>query len=1023
MRRIFIYLTTLLAVAISLSACESDTELIEPVTKPSVEDCGDGCYFSKFTLPALWDLGEGVIHGDVIDIKLELLPLRLRLKEYNFDGLLTAGEEHAIGFTIGGDTGEDLPSDSYLLRAYKVSDGERFLHEFVILVKERKVIDFKVVPLYSSKLNTSADVAPEEEIDNFTIEDEDDFLDFLDLIDEDPSKGRGKTFTQRRDLTLNSNMGSTTIDEGWYNYDFAGTYNGLNHTITGFAYSGNIGDENCCDVGLFRKLLNGAAIKNLQLMTGGISGVHNRCGILAGSVAEDAEVSISNCTLYGTISDVLNMMGGLFGYAKNAIINIENIKLGLNILCKPDKDFGDSGIYCGGLIGYADSSKITIDGCEVYLDNMKVEGYKYVGGLIGSTVYCDVAIDNVDLERSTTKNLQVVSGYYDVGGLIGYVGQKPNGGFHIKNTTIAFPIGGYSSVGGMIGSWFGYSPKGSTIEPLFEDVYISSYLTGSVNIGGFFGYAYSSTNTVTNFVWRGKCYFGSIDNNLTEILGETNVGGLFGKLSYGVIFDLSNVDLKVAAVIEATTECAGGFVGYAEDLRLKLYKSFSTATSKVIAPKSAGGVVGYMNGGIIEGNTPIYDFKSMGGETIPSLKSIRDDGFDVTIKVECGSATDVGGVAGRINSDSTIKNISVSNEVTGGSHVGGIVGFAIGKYVYIQGAYTSTTGFTSGSGIEIGGIIGRAESSILVENCINYSRIDSGSEVGGIVGYALYSDRDMPYIQYCVNAGTINGSNVVGGVVGLARVDLGDYNSGVMIEHCANVGDVIGTTSSSYSGSTKAIGGILGNSDKPAMQVSNCANFGDVIANGSFYGAGGIVGKIGVDPGGAWEEYNYRVQRCANHGNLSGDASGCNWGGIVGYMEEGTFTSGEHALVGGCYNKGDINASISGNNGLGGIAGYLDSYAELRRNINFKYLTSYKGGNTGRIWGSSKSSVHTTDYNYYRDDSDNSHYAFTESEMSNPNTFSNLRINEDDSFWVMHDGDPHPQINGCLFQNATYSAE
>lgn len=1010
----FLQYSLLVALLASIAvACTSHDELVEPAPQPLVEQNADGSYCTTFYIPDVWELGNQVQKDDFLYAKLELYPMAQRLSPYHYNGIVTViGKMLAVSFLIAAPgESEDLPDGSYLMHSYNQL-GKSLGRELVATFKNRKLESVQLVPNYDSVLELNADG------DAYVIKDEYDFMDMCDLLAEDPSYGRNKSFVQRGDLYLSSNMGSTTIDEGWYCCNFAGHYNGRGHSIHGFAYNGKKEDSTSRDVGLFRVLYNGAVIENLQLSTSGILGVNHSAGILAGSIASGAVVTISECRLEGTISDSMYAIGALAGKVeKGADVTVNNVELGVNILGDSDSQF------VGGLFGLVEECKIAISGVEIYLDNLRIEGGPYVGGLIGYASRVDLSVDWVDMVRSTTKDMKVLSGTKRVGGLIGYA--EMNRDFHIKNTTVAFPISGSEDgVGGMIGDWYVTDMSEETISACFENVYISSNLQGRWDVGGFIG-SISSFYSGARLEFRGSCYFGSIQNNLTEVSGEYNVGSLVGGIHDRVSFDFEDSDVQSACTVTATKEKAGGLIGYAKEITLKLPYPITTSTSVVTAPAYVGGVVGHLERGMIMGNTPIYVFLNKGYKVVPAFSTVAESGPDVTIKVNASSATGVGGVVGLMSDDSAISNISTNSEVTGCNRVGGIVGEAVGCN-WIEGAYTGPTGFTRGTGIEIGGIVGRVESNVEVYNCINYSRIEdgeSGSEIGGIAGYACYSNSSMPHIYDCANVGSILGRNVVGGIVGLARVNLGSYHNVIMIERSVNFGAISGNTTSSYNGATKAIGGILGISDKPAMVVAHCANFGSIRADGGFYGAGGIVGKIGVNPAAAWEEYNFKIYQCANHGNLSGTAGGCNWGGIVGYMEEGTSTSGDHSFVGGCYNMGDITASISGDNGLGGIAGYLDSYAELWRNVNFKMLTSYSGGNTGRIWGSSKSSVHTTEHNYYLDESDGNHYAFKESEMSDPSIFTNLKINETDSYWVMSDGDPHPQLRNCPFQNATLESE
>lgn len=1014
MREIFRYLTLAISATLVIVSCTKFEEESPTLQVPTIEDVGGGAYYSTFYLPALWHLGENIVDGDIMDVKLELLPMANRLAAYNYEAELTVGAKHAIRFLIAPDATEDLPSGKYLLRGYSQSN-DKFAHEFVLTVKNRIVTQIERVPDYSALFEEGDG----SESNPFRILTKAGFEDMCDLVEEDPSHGLGKHFVQiASNIDLPSNMGMQ-VDEGWYSVDFAGCYNGMGNSISGFAFNG-IRDNKAYDIGLFRTLYNGAYIENVVFNTSGMRGIAERGGILAGSVAEGATVTIKNCKLRGSISDSKGSIGGLVGYANKATLIIEDVDMGMNIQCT-SKDSGDTGngYRVGGLIGFAIDSYISIKGGEIDLDNLYVEGGWCVGGLIGETRDCDIHISGPELIRSTTKDLKTIVGTQYVGGAIGYL--DANKDAYIDNLTIAYPISGVKYVGGLIGSTNSKVNKDDNFDLELRDVYISSNITGSEDVGGFIGLCKnrgasgkSDGSCETFFYWKGNCSFGSIDGNKTQITGDKNVGGLFGRFEKGTKLYVAAVDISIAATITANTSCAGGVIGYADDLDLYIYESMTLPSTKVVSPLYAGGVVGYMNGGYISAQDFPWKAEKDGCDVIPTHEKILDNAPNVTVKVECSSSSQyIGGVVGYMASNSEIGTICTSSEVTGGSQVGGIVGGAVGSNIDIGCSYPK--GLVRGSGIEIGGVVGRIEGDVEVLNCINYATVDcgtTGAEIGGVVGYSKYNG-EMPHIHYCVNVGSVTSCNVGGGVLGLSYVSMGDYHSTVMVENCANFGKIIGKNNSEYSGASSGFGGIMGHSSNTqGVQLAHCANHGDMEISCSVHGVGGIVGAIGNDPGGTLEKWNYHVWECANRGNIKKLSGDFHVGGIVGYMEEGSSVSGNHACVEGCYNWGDLDANVGTNRGLGGIAGYLDSHAELWRNANFKKpsgLTSED--NTGNIWGDCKF-TYTSEHNYY---------VYDEATMANSANFSGLNINQDGSFWVMDAGDPHPQIRNCPFQNSTYS--
>ena len=999
--------------ALSLQACESFDEPGLLPQQPTVEDVGGSAYYSTFYLPKLWVLAESVADGDIFEIKLELLPLANRLKPYVYDATLTVGSSYAIRFFIDSETNEDLPSGGYLLKAYS-SEGLLYDSEFVLTVEDRCVVGSEVVPSYAEEIEFGDGTAEKP----YQISSGGVFEAVCKVLDKDPSHGAGKHFLQTQNIEISSNNSSSsgTVEEGWFNVDFAGVYDGGNFSVTGFSFNG-ARDGVAENIGLFRSLCNGAVVKNLRLNCTGISGVAKNAGILAGTVAEGAIVEISDCTLSGTISNSGNSVGGLIGYVYNADVQMNNINIGVNILCESN-DLSDTttGYRVGGLVGFVVDSDIDISNPKIYLNSMKLYGGWCVGGLIGESRDSAIDVVGADLEIPTTKDLGAsVKGYQYVGGAIGYLDMDGDG-VYFDNNSYVYGVSGEKYVGGLIGRTYSKSPEQHVT---MKDVYISSNVEGVNSVGGFVGYASNEANCSTYLTFTGRCCFGPISSNMTSIKGKSNVGGLVGATYKDArcLFETAK-QVMVASDVSASVENAGGLIGYAEDIKLNLCNYTTSPTSEVSAPKCAGGLVGYMKGGMLSGSASRWDFANKGCDRVPSFDELNIPVVEIKVNVNVQDASSqyIGGVVGRVDANSTVCDFVTRSEVVGGKYVGGIVGGAIGEGIYLEGLYPS--GFVKGADIEIGGIAGRIEGGVSVSNSINYASItdnDSAAEIGGVVGHAKYNGSygGMPHVYYSVNVGSIEACKVAGGVVGILQIALGDYHNTIPVERCANFGKITGSGSSSYSGYS-GFGGIIGNSyNTQGVRIAHCANFGDLEVNCSVHGVGGIAGAIGNDPSGAefQEEKNYHVHSCANHGNITGSSSGFHCGGLVGYMEEGDLSKGNHACFEGCYNWGDIDVKVDDDHGLGGLAGYMDSYAELWWNINFKSPSGHNSSNnTGHIWGKKKGE-YTTKYNYS---------VYDTAAMANADNFSDLEINDSDSYWVMSAGDPHPQIKDCPFQNATY---
>lgn len=167
--------------------------------------------------------------------------------------------------------------------------------------------------------------------------------------------------------------------------------------------------------------------------------------------------------------------------------------------------------------------------------------------------------------------------------------------------------------------------------------------------------------------------------------------------------------------------------------------------------------------------------------------------------------------------------------------------------------------------------------------------IDAGSTAyQGLFGYLGYNGYTATVMNVGVTQSYISGGGPVGGVVG--------RNHYGRIENCYHTGSVCGIT---------LVGGVVGEN---YGTVSGCYHTGSVTGTGD--SVGGVAG-YSADGG--------SLQNCYNTGAVS--STGVNVGGVVG---------ASYSTVSGCYSV--ASASVSGENGVGGVAGLAcgvveDSYA------------------------------------------------------------------------------------------------
>ena len=170
-----------------------------------------------------------------------------------------------------------------------------------------------------------------------------------------------------------------------------------------------------------------------------------------------------------------------------------------------------------------------------------------------------------------------------------------------------------------------------------------------------------------------------------------------------------------------------------------------------------------------------------------------------------------------ITSAKKVELDGAGHEITGLNATSGLFK-QIGGGSHIQSL--TLRGTSAGGGSVAGYAYGK---DIVIESCFSYMTISgTGSNVGGIVGYA----NSTTTIRNCANLGAVTGSGSVGGIIG------GFVGSGAVITGCYNTGAVTTTASNA--------GGIFGNGNY-GITVTNCYNTGAVSANSNAGGIGGVL--------------------------------------------------------------------------------------------------------------------------------------------------------------------------------------
>lgn len=477
----------------------------------------------------------------------------------------------------------------------------------------------------------------------------------------------------------------------------------------------------------------------------------------------------------------------------------------------------------------------------------------------------------------------------------------------------------------------------------------------------------------SNTAFSGK--FDGIDYNIfnLNISGTDNVG-LFGKTNGATI---NNVTL-VGGSITGTGSNVGAIVGNANNTTLNNVVN----SAAVSGDSNVGGIVGSANKSAIkdaintgavhsnvENDTNSYKISNAGG-LIGYMYKGTLDGNSYNLGDVSGYGYNVGGLVGHaVNSTIGDDTNLVYNrmDVTGAYNVGGIVGNMEGSTV--QNAENSGTVLASGS-VEEDYIF---HSDYAVNNYNKYDingnagngygkHVVDVANVGGIAGTSSANS----IITDVLNTGDVSSSKVegqeyyaagnVGGIVGKA-VDTNISNATNKeneVRGAHNVGGIAG-----YFGGKGIIKtGINDGGDIMATGARNGTNFvTEIIRSGANATEEFTVGNIGGVVGYMFGD-NVYIDGGANRGTVHTDEpadpadvkawqKAANVGGIVGKIDRASTDTIKdnnvtEAAVSNSYNTGDV----LGYTGIGGIAGMMYN-GEIAKSYNLGYLRSTRQSQVG----------------------------------------------------------------------------
>lgn len=444
-------------------------------------------------------------------------------------------------------------------------------------------------------------------------------------------------------------------------------------------------------------------------------------------------------------------------------------------------------------------------------------------------------------------------------------------------------------------------------------------------------------------------------NNVTLVGGSITGGSVVGSVVGAALGNTHITNATNSASVTGNTD-VGGIVGYSGDELDNVGDSGSDITgidtnshftnlvnTGIVHSKgesdgnggivsNAGGLIGYMYNGKLDGNSYNLgdvsgDGYNVGGLVGHAENSTIGDGTNLVYnRLDVEGAYNVGGIVGNMKG-TTVQNAENSGNVTA-------TGYTTGEYTYHTGETNlynipnaklndDGTATTSVNIANVGGIAGKADDTVKTDGTI-----DKKSEIKNVTNSGNVSSSKQAGNDY-YDAGNVGG--IVGSAVDTNITNATNRENEVRGAH--NVGGVAGY----FGGSATITGGINDGGDIMATGARNTNKFvketvrpvGD--ANESFIigNIGGVVGYLEGD--------NVYVTGSANRGTVHTDEpadpadvnewqKAANVGGVVGKIDRNKQNTlneikngNETAAVTNSYNTGDV----LGYTGVGGVIGMM----------------------------------------------------------------------------------------------------
>jgi len=311
----------------------------------------------------------------------------------------------------------------------------------------------------------------------------------------------------------------------------------------------------------------------------------------------------------------------------------------------------------------------------------------------------------------------------------------------------------------------------------------------------------------------GKYYV--LDNDISLDVAWTPIQDFRGALD-GQGYSVNNLHMNIANTGNNPIN-VGLFGKIKESVIIKNLRvnigSQGISVSSGVAEANAGGLIGYCG--------------SAGSVTIENCV-VKGDIPDAATSFSSLS-TNVGGMVGYYdgsgNGDLTIKDCSVTGNISALEKAGGLIGLGkAGRVITIENccfdgvAYAGSPSPNTGVA---GGLVGECNSfgaTIVIEKCYATGRVAGLGFAGGLLGN-IYGGNIT--VSDCYTTGDVSTWFTAGGLIGKCQ--------GAMIENCYTTGDIEATPS--WSGPATHVGGLIG--EKNNTVIKNCYRLSSQIIDGN----------------------------------------------------------------------------------------------------------------------------------------------------------------------------------------------